>query len=412
MVDRNPRQSRPDAAAVLLIGFVKETDPVNDTPRAVIAATGLHTPEHALSNAELVAAYNAFAERFNAANAEAISAGELEALTPSSSEFIEKASGIKSRFVVEKSGILDPDRMVPHIPERSNDELSVLAEMAVKAAQEAIARWGKPVSEIGAVICAASNMQRPYPAMAIEVQQALGIDGFAFDMNVACSSATFGLKTAADFIGSGSVKAVLMVNPEICSAHLNFRDRDSHFIFGDVATAVIVEAADQASGGWDILGTRLKTVFSNNIRNNFGFLNRAGREDVAAVADVPRPDGRSDKLFVQQGRKVFKDVVPMVSEMIVDHARELDIDPTGLKRLWLHQANINMNEMIGKRVLGREPAPGENVIILDDYANTSSAGSIIAFHLRHDGFTPGDIGLICSFGAGYSAGTVFVRKRA
>ena len=232
MVDRNPRQSRPNAAAVLLIGFVKETDPVNDTPRAVIAATGLHTPEHALSNAELVAAYNAFAERFNAANAEAISAGELEALTPSSSEFIEKASGIKSRFVVEKSGILDPDRMVPHIPERSNDELSVLAEMAVKAAQEAIARWGKPVSEIGAVICAASNMQRPYPAMAIEVQQALGIDGFAFDMNVACSSATFGLKTAADFIGSGSVKAVLMVNPEICSAHLNFRDRDSHFIFG------------------------------------------------------------------------------------------------------------------------------------------------------------------------------------
>ncbi|GAD59261.1 LOW QUALITY PROTEIN: 3-oxoacyl-[acyl-carrier-protein] synthase, KASIII [Brevundimonas abyssalis TAR-001] len=385
---------------------------MNDSPRAVIAATGLHTPEHALSNAELVTAYNAFAERFNAANAEAIAAGELEALTPSSSEFIEKASGIKSRFVVEKSGILDPDRMVPHIPERSNDELSVLAEMAVKAAQEAIARWGKPVSEIGAVICAASNMQRPYPAMAIEVQQALGIEAFAFDMNVACSSATFGLKTAADFIGSGSVKAVLMVNPEICSAHLNFRDRDSHFIFGDVATAVIVEAADQATGGWDILGTRLKTVFSNNIRNNFGFLNRAARDDVTAIADGPRPDGITDKLFVQQGRKVFKDVVPMVSEMIVDHARDLAIDPTALKRLWLHQANINMNEMIGKRVLGREPAPGENVIILDDYANTSSAGSIIAFHLHNEGFAPGDTGLICSFGAGYSAGSVFVRKRA
>ena len=94
------------------------------------------------------------------------------------------------------------------------------------------------------MICAASNMQRAYPAMAIEVQKALGIDGFAFDMNVACSSATFGIKTAADFIATGSAKAVLMVNPEICSGHLNFRDRDSHFIFGDVATAVIVEDAD------------------------------------------------------------------------------------------------------------------------------------------------------------------------
>ena len=100
-----------------------------------------------------------------------------------------------------------------------------------------------------------------------------------------------------------------------------------------------------------------------------------------------------------------------LSDMIVDHAGELGLDPQELKRLWLHQANINMNQLIGKKVLGREPTEAENVIILDDYANTSSAGSIIAFHLHNDGFAPGETGLICSFGAGYSAGTVFVRKR-
>jgi len=370
-------------------------------PQAVIAATGLYAPPYSLSNAELVETFNAYVARFNAANAEAIASGEIAALTPSSVEFIEKASGIKARYVVDKSGLIDPDLMRPQIPERSNDELSVLAEMAVEAAKEAIARWGKPASEIGAVICAASNMQRAYPAMAIEVQQALGIEGFAFDMNVACSSATFGIKTASDFVASGSARAVLMVNPEICSGHLNFRDRDSHFIFGDVATAVIVEDAQQASDGWDILGTRLKTQFSNNIRNNFGFLNRAAPEGL----------GAADKLFVQEGRKVFREVVPMVSEMIIEHARDLGLDPSGLKRLWLHQANINMNELIGKRVLGREPAPGENVIILDEFANTSSAGSIIAFHRASDDFAAGQTGLICSFGAGYSAGTVFVRKR-
>jgi beta-ketodecanoyl-[acyl-carrier-protein] synthase len=370
-------------------------------PQAVIAATGLYTPPQSLSNAELVKAFNAYVERFNAANAAAISAGEVAALTPSSVEFIEKASGIKSRYVVDKSGLIDPEVMRPNIPERANEEISVLAEMAVDAARQAIERWGKPASEIDAVICAASNMQRAYPAMAIEVQQALGIGGFAFDMNVACSSATFGIKTAADFVASGSARAVLMVNPEICSGHLNFRDRDSHFIFGDVATAVIVEDAAQATGGWDILGTRLKTQFSNNIRNNFGFLNRAAPEGVGAV----------DKLFVQEGRKVFREVVPLVSEMIVEHASDLGVDPTGLKRLWLHQANINMNEMIGRRVLGRDPEPGENVIILDEFANTSSAGSIIAFHRANDDFAAGETGLICSFGAGYSAGTVFVRKR-
>jgi beta-ketodecanoyl-[acyl-carrier-protein] synthase len=368
---------------------------------AAIAATGLYTPPYSLSNAELVETFNAYVERFNAANAEAIAAGEVQALTPSSAEFIEKASGIKARYVVDKTGLVDPEVMRPHIPERSNEELSVLAEIAVEAAKDALARWGKPASQIDAVICAASNMQRAYPAMAIEVQQALGVEGFAFDMNVACSSATFGIKTAADFVISGSARAVLMVNPEICSGHLNFRDRDSHFIFGDVATAVIVERADQADRGWDIVGTRLKTQFSNNIRNNFGFLNRCAPEGI----------GQTDKLFVQEGRKVFREVVPMVSEMIVDHARDLGLDPTALKRLWLHQANINMNELIGKRVLGREPAPGENVIILDEFANTSSAGSIIAFHRANEDFAAGETGLICSFGAGYSAGTVFVRKR-
>ncbi len=368
---------------------------------AVIAATGLYTPPESISNAELAEAFNAYAARFNAENAAAIAEGRIEAILASSVVFIEKASGIKSRFVVQKSGILDPAIMRPVIPERPNEEISILAEIAVKAACDALERWGKPRARIGAVLCAASNMQRAYPAMAVEIQAALGLGGFAFDMNVACSSATFGIKTAADYVAAGPEAAVLMVNPEICSGHLNFRDRDSHFIFGDVATAAIVERADEAEGGWEILGTRLKTQFSNNIRNNAGFLNRCAPEG----RDLP------DKLFVQQGRKVFKEVVPLVSEMILHHAADLGLDPHKLKRLWLHQANINMNEMIGHRVLGRQPSREENVIILDEYANTSSAGSIIAFHKHQDGMAAGDVGLICSFGAGYSAGTVFVRKR-
>ncbi len=370
-------------------------------PQPVIAATGIYIPPDSISNGELVSAFNAYVSAFNAENAAAIEAGEIAPLQPSSAEFIEKASGIKSRYVVDKTGILDPAVMRPDIPERRDDELSVLAEIAVLAARDALANWGGDVREIGAVICAASNMQRPYPAIAIEVQNALGITGFAFDMNVACSSATFGIKTAADFIAGGSVKAVLVVNPEICSGHLNFRDRDSHFIFGDVATAIIVTGEALTSGGWSILGTRLKTQFSNNIRNNFGFLNRCAPEGIGAV----------DKLFVQEGRKVFREVVPMVIEMIVEHASDIGVNPKELKRLWLHQANINMNDMIGRKVLDRTPTPEENVIILDAFANTSSAGSIIAFHTANSDFNSGETGLICSFGAGYSAGTVFVQKR-
>ena len=370
-------------------------------PQPVIAATGLYVPPDSISNDELVSAFNAYVSAFNAENAEAIGEGKIAPLLPSSSDFIEKASGIRSRHVVDRTGILDPAVIRPNIPERRDEELSVLAEMAVLAARDALTRWGGDPGQIGAVICAASNMQRPYPAIAVEVQDALGLSGFAFDMNVACSSATFGIKTAADFITGGSVKAVLVVNPEICSGHLNFRDRDSHFIFGDVATAIVVTEEALANGGWTILGTRLKTQFSNNIRNNFGFLNRCAPEGI----------GAADKLFVQEGRKVFREVVPMVIDMIIDHAKDVGVDPKRLKRLWLHQANINMNDMIGRKVLDRVPTPEENVIILDEFANTSSAGSIIAFHSANSDFVPGEKGLICSFGAGYSAGTVFVERR-
>lgn len=369
----------------------------------VISATGLYTPPETITNAELVDSFNTYVERFNLRHQAEIEAGKVTALAPSSVDFIEKASGIKARHVMSKEALLDPEIMAPRWPERPDDEVSVLAEMGIKAARDALQRADRDPADVDAVLCAASNMQRPYPAMAIEIQHALGIDGFGFDMNVACSSATFGIQTAADFIRAGNARSVLVVSPEICTGHNNMRNRDSHFIFGDVATAVLVEAKDIAPRvHWDIVGTRLKTVFSNNIRNNFGFLNCATPETV----------GTPDKLFVQEGRKVFKEVVPMVAAMIADHAGQLGLDPSALRRLWLHQANQGMNRLIAQRVLGHEASEDESPTVLDTYGNTSSAGSIIAFHLHSQDLVSGDTGVICSFGAGYSAGTVFIRKVA
>ena len=221
----------------------------------------------------------------------------------------------------------------------------------------------------------------------------------------------------------GQAKSVLVVNPEICTAHLNFRDRDSHFIFGDVATAILVEAETIApKAHWEIIGSKLITEFSNNIRNNFGFLNRCetsdkGRQDDRRAAENKEKtrlsrSGLDDKLFVQNGRSVFKEVVPMVAEMILAQCSALGLDAQNLKRLWLHQANLNMNVLIAKKVLGKDVDIEQAPVVLDEYANTSSAGSIIAFHKYNDDFHDGDMGLLCSFGAGYSAGAIFLRKVA
>ncbi|MGH8466255.1 MAG: beta-ketoacyl-ACP synthase III, partial [Pseudomonas sp.] len=360
-----------------------------------------YTPANSISNEELVESFNAYVQQFNADNAQAIERGEVQALAESSAAFIEKASGIKSRFVMDKDGILDPKRMAPRLPERSNDEPSILCQMAVAAAEQALQRAGRTAADVDAVIVACSNLQRPYPAIAIEVQQALGINGFGFDMNVACSSATFGIQTACNSVQLGQARAILVISPEICTGHLNFRDRDSHFIFGDAATAVLVERADLATSAhqFDIVSTKLLTQFSNNIRNNFGFLNRAAEEGI----------GAPDKLFVQEGRKVFREVCPMVAELIGQHLAENNLNVSDVKRFWLHQANLSMNHLIVKKLLGRDALEEEAPVILDTYANTSSAGSVIALHKHQDDLASGSLGVLSSFGAGYSIGSVILR---
>jgi beta-ketodecanoyl-[acyl-carrier-protein] synthase len=371
----------------------------------VISGTGLWTPELAITNDELVASFNEYVARYNKRHADAIERGEREALSPSSAEFIEKASGIKQRYVLDKDGVLDPDRMCPRIAERPDEQISVQAEMAVKAIRQALENAGRDVADVDAVLVACSNMQRAYPAMAAEIQHYLGMErGWGYDMNVACSSATFGIQAATDALRSGSSDCVVVVNPEICSAHLAWEDRDCHFIFGDVATAVVLERKEKATSAkqWEVLGTRLQTKFSSNIRNNFGFLNRC---DEAGV-------GARDKLFRQEGRKVFKEVCPMVAEQILSHLGDTGLSPEAIRRMWLHQANLSMNELIAKRVLGRPAEREEAPVILDDYANTSSAGSIIAFHKHQAGMDVGDVGVICSFGAGYSIGSVILRRIA
>ena len=370
-----------------------------------ISGSGVFTPEQSISNAELIGAFNTYVQKANAKNALAIAAGKAEALLESSAEFVVKASGIHNRYVMDKTGILDPDIMCPRIPERPNEELSILAEMALVAAREAMERAGRGPADIDGVIVSCSNMQRPYPAMAIEVQNALGISGFAFDMNVGCSSAAFAMQVAADSVASGSARAVLVCSPEINTGHLNFHDRDSHFIFGDAASAFVVERVEDAHGrnAWEIVSTKLTTRFSNNIRNNFGFLNRAAPEGI----------GARDKLFVQEGRKVFREVVAMVAELILDHLKQNGLEAAALKRLWLHQANKTMDMLIAHRVLGRDPEPGEMPIILDEYANTSSAGAMIAFHKYSEDLKPGDLGLPARSGPAIpSAVSSYAKRRA
>lgn len=362
----------------------------------VISGTGIYTPSDSITNEELVSSFNAYVDRRNNDNP------EKDPLPYSSADFIVKAAGIEQRYVVDKQGILDIDRMRPRIFERPDEVHSLQCEMSVLAAREAMERAQVTNKDIDMVLVSCSNMQRAYPAISIEVQEALGIEGFGFDMNAACASATFGIQTAVDTILRNNARSVLMVNPELCTTHINFRDRDSHFIFGDGCSAVILQRESDVKNphSFRILGTQLKTQFSNNIRNNLGFL---------SPLNPVNPDV-SNMTFTQQGRKVFKEVIPWVSDLVLEHLKNLNISNQQIQRLWLHQANANMNRLIATKILEREPVDLESPTILKNYGNTSSPGAIIAFHQYHEDLKSKDIGVLCTFGAGYTAGSVVVEK--
>jgi beta-ketodecanoyl-[acyl-carrier-protein] synthase len=365
----------------------------------VISGTGFYLPPYLITNEELVESYNNYVESHNQKYAEAIRKGEKSPLEKSDTDFIINASGIKNRYTLNKDDILNINTMHPKFPKRNNEELSIQVEFGLFSAEKAMKKANKQPNDIDGVIIACSNIQRPYPAIAIELQEALKIEGFAFDLNAACSSATFAIYIAYQMILSGGARSILIVSPEMYPAHLNFRDRRSHFIFGSGSSAVVVEKCESCSTktAYKILGGKLRSKFSNNIRNNFGFLCRDGIVE-------------EEHLFTQNGKKVKEEVVPIASNHILNHLSEIKLTAKDIKRLWLHQANIHMNKSIANNVFGRMTTDNEAPTILEEYGNTGASSVIIAFNKYNEDLVSGNMGVLCSFGAGYTAGSIILKK--
>ena len=307
-------------------------------PAVTISGSGHHIAPECITNEELCKTFNTYVQQTNEINKDAIERGDIQPLPESSPAFILQASGIKQRYVLAAKGILDPDIMQPIIPRRCDDELSLQCEFGLHAAKKALKAAKRTGEDIDLIILAASNLQRMYPGIAMELQAELKAPGAAYDMVVGCSSASFAIQAACSAIQTGAAKRALIVNPEIMSPQISWRNRDSHFLFGDVSTALVLERADESEAAqpFDIVGIKLFSKFSSNIRNNAGFLNASDPEDTSL----------KDKRFYQQGRRVFKDICPLVPAFIKEHLEELNLTVSDINRFWLHQANLNINMLI------------------------------------------------------------------
>lgn len=383
----------------------KNTIKINPIAREniVISGVGYYHPDEKVTNEELVTAYNQYAENFNKLHEVEIQSGIVLPLKKSSSDYIESVSGIKSRYVRDKKNLLDPEKLWPKLEERPNNTLSMQAEACVLAAKKAMEAAQKKPEDIDAVILASCHKQRDMPPVSVEIQSELGINGFAYDMSMACSSAIYGIHAAVSNILAGTAHTILVVSPEIKSGQFDMKDPDSNFLFGEATAAVIIEKINTAhsSHNFKICDISLKTTFSNNIRNNRGAYNNCDPEKIFS----------RDKLFHQNGRLVYKEVTRLTSDLIMAQLKKYNINPDEITRFWLHQANQKINRKIISLLLdSKEYNPELAPEILSEFANVSSAGVLVAFSKHHQDLPIGKKSILCAFGAGYSIGSILLEK--
>ena len=267
-----------------------------------------------------------------------------------------------------------------------------MQSQVLKQQKKAMKQADVTSDDIDAVILGTSHNARYYPAVAIEIQNELGIEGYAYDMLVGCSSTTFAINNAYSDIASGLAETILVVNPEISTPAVNFGKRDIHFIFGDGCVASVIKKNSSSNKSFKIIDRKLMTQFSNNIRSDWSYLARTASDHKTS----------DDLIFNQNGGSVFKEVCPLVAKFITTQLEKNNIKVEEISKFWLHQANARMINLIVSKIIGSDDFDTDLAPLpIETFGNLASAGSMFAFNLNND-LESGEKGVICSFGAGYS----------
>ncbi|MDQ2804459.1 MAG: ketoacyl-ACP synthase III [Pseudomonadota bacterium] len=269
------------------------------------------------------------------------------------------------------------------------------AFMATEAARSALRHAEADPADVDAIILATATPDQAFPAAALRVQAALGIqNGFGFDLSAACAGFVYALSVADGMIRAGQARGALVIGSEVYSRILNWQDRNTCVLFGDGAGAVFLRAGDGR-------GTIDRGILSTHLHAQ------------GALGDILYVDGAVGRpersgMLVMNGREVFRHAVNRLAE-VVDEA--LAANGLGRRAIdWLvpHQANLRIIEAMGRR-LG---LPSERVVVtVDRHANTSAASVPLALaEACSDGrIRRGDLVLLEALGGGLTWGSALVR---
>lgn len=324
------------------------------TVKAFVSGTGSYLPEKILTNKD------------------------LESIVDTSDEWIVQRSGIRERHIAA------PDETV--------------TDMAVMAARRAIQASGLQPDQINGIIVATTTPDTTFPAVAVKVQQALGIGPCpAFDVQAVCSGFVYAFSTANAYIRTGMASAMLVIGVEKMSSILDWNDRTTCVLFADGAGAVVLEARDAP----DDEGLEGQGVHSTHL-----YANGQGK-DLLYVDGGVSTTGTAGHLKME-GKEVFKHAVTYLADIVAEVLAQNKIHPDQIDWLVPHQANIRIIESTAKKL----DMPMERVVVtIDRHGNTSAASIPLALDeaVRDGRIKRGQMVLIEAMGGGFTWGAALFR---
>lgn len=326
------------------------------TQSVIITGTGSYTPAKVLTN------------------------DDMSKIVDTSDEWIRSRSGISERCFAAQG--------------------ETTSDMALSAAEKAISAAGINRRDIDLIIVATMTPDMPFPSTACILQSKLGLGNItAFDIQAACSGFIYALNTGCNMLRSGAYKKALIIGAEKMSSILDFQDRTTCVLFGDAASAIIIEASETAGVG--VLGS----ITGSDGSDPSLLYQPAGGSTIPSSHESI--DARQH-FIKMNGKEIFKQAVRVMGQVSSDILEQYSLTADQIDLLIPHQANMRIIESLAKRMKLPMEKFHNN---LDRFGNTSGASVGLALDeaYRKGRIQSGDLILLVAFGAGLTWGASLIK---
>ena len=303
---------------------------------------------------------------------------ELSTMVDTSNEWIMQRIGIKERRIYK-------------------EENKATSDMAVEAVNQLLEKTNTSPDDIDLVICATITPDRPFPATANVISRKARLaNAWSFDISAACSGFIFALTTAASFVEGGRYKKVIVVGADMMSSITDYTDRTTCPLFGDGASAVLLEPTTEEIGVIDHINN------TDGKGRHYLHMKAGGSKNPASIETI----GNREHYVHQDGKTVFKYAVSRMADVAVEIMKKNNVTPENLAWLVPHQANMRIIEAVARRM---EIDPKQVMINIEKYGNTTAATIPLCLYDYENRLKKGDNIVLAAFGAGFTWGAVYLK---